>query len=306
MRGSWNRNPPSGYEVVRIDFENGKPVRFEPFLSGFMSGQAGNFEQFARLAGVAVAKDGALLVADDENGIIYRVAHDPQAVASAASGRAAMVEPDRIQLATSSGGQTQAGKQPTPPELAKDIVDVTQAKEIDLTSSAFGDGDAIPLRYSDDGEKISPPLAWIGVPDNALSIAILMEDPDVKENKPFVHWTLVNLPAEKTALRAGVPGDPKLEEPKGAVQGTTSRGVPGYMGPKPPVGDPPHHYHFQIFALDAALEVAPGAGRKEILDAMKGHVVGFGELVGTFQRTPEAQAKGDPQVMPGSKQPPKK
>ena len=73
FRGSWNRIPASGYEVVRIRFERGEPVRFEPFVTGFLveDGKA----QFARLAGIAVAKDGALLVADDENGIVYRIAY---------------------------------------------------------------------------------------------------------------------------------------------------------------------------------------------------------------------------------------
>jgi Raf kinase inhibitor-like YbhB/YbcL family protein len=305
MRGSWNRNPPSGYEVLRVDFENGKPVKFEPFLSGFMSSEGGKFEQFARLAGVAVAKDGALLVADDDSGIIYRVAYDQATASAEATGRAATTEPDRIQSATASGGTTQTGKQPTDPDLAKAILKTGDMPKIDLKSSAFGDGDTIPLRYGEDGEKLSPPLSWSNVPAGTKSLAVMMEDPDVPDIKPFVHWTIVNLPATDTALREGVPGDPKLEVPHGVIQGATSRGSPGYMGPKPPVGDPPHHYHFQIFALDTVLTVAPGAGRKELLDAMSGHVIGFGELVGFFERAPEAQAKGDPLVLPDSKQPQK-
>src|SRR5205807_1802554 len=75
MRGSWNRSPPSGYEVVRVVFEDSKPVRIEPFLSGFLTEAGGEFSRTARLAGVAVAKDGALLVGDDENGVIYRVTY---------------------------------------------------------------------------------------------------------------------------------------------------------------------------------------------------------------------------------------
>jgi Raf kinase inhibitor-like YbhB/YbcL family protein len=69
------------------------------------------------------------------------------------------------------------------------------------------------------------------------------------------------------------------------LQGRTSRGSPGYYGPRPPVGDPPHHYHFQVFALDSTLEVQPGADRDTLLAAMKGHVLAKGELVGEFQQT---------------------
>jgi len=69
------------------------------------------------------------------------------------------------------------------------------------------------------------------------------------------------------------------------LQGATSRGSIGYYGPKPPVGDPPHHYHFQILALDASLDVRPGATRDEVLKAAKGHVIGKGQLVGTYQQT---------------------
>ena len=73
MRGSWNRKPPSGYEVVRIRFQNGKPIAIEPFLTGFLVQQGGTWGYFGRPVGVAVAKDGLLLLNDDVNGVIYRV-----------------------------------------------------------------------------------------------------------------------------------------------------------------------------------------------------------------------------------------
>jgi glucose/arabinose dehydrogenase len=76
MRGSWNRKPPSGYEVIRVHFEDGKPVAIEPFVSGFLVQQDdGSYGQFARLMGLAVTPDGALLLGDDENGIIYRISY---------------------------------------------------------------------------------------------------------------------------------------------------------------------------------------------------------------------------------------
>ena len=75
-----------------------------------------------------------------------------------------------------------------------------------------------------------------------------------------------------------------LSEPKGAMQGRNSRGQIGYMGPRPPAGDPPHHYHFELFALDTTLVIPPGAEREALLGAMNGHVVARGEVVGVFQR----------------------
>ena len=131
--------------------------------------------------------------------------------------------------------------------------------------------------------KISPDLSWTGVPPSAKSLAVFVEDPDAKEPKPFVHWVLYNLPSSITALPESVPGAPRLPEFGGALQGRTSRGTTGYVGPRPPKGDPPHHYHFQVFALDAPLTLDPGADATAVAGAMKGHVLASGELVGTFK-----------------------
>jgi Raf kinase inhibitor-like YbhB/YbcL family protein len=112
----------------------------------------------------------------------------------------------------------------------------------------------------------------------------MMEDPDAKEPKPYVHWLLYNVPASTTRLPESMPSALRLDDPKGALQGRNSRGQIGYMGPRPPEGDPPHHYHFQVFALDAPLTLQPGADREALLAAMSGHVVARGETVGTFQK----------------------
>ena len=147
-----------------------------------------------------------------------------------------------------------------------------------------GDGAAIPMPYSGYGERFSPPLRWSNAPASTKSFVLLMEDPDAKTPKPYLHWLLYNVPAETTRLPESVPAPPRLEEPKGALQGRNSRGHIGYVGPRPPEGDPPHHYHFQIFALDTLLNVPLGADREAVLTAMTGHVIARGELVGTFQR----------------------
>ena len=99
-----------------------------------------------------------------------------------------------------------------------------------------------------------------------------------------MHWLLYNVAGSTTRLYESVPPAMRLVDPAGALQGRNSRGQIGYMGPRPPAGDPPHHYHFQVFAIDTVLPVPPGVDRETLLSAMEGHVVARGEHVGTFQR----------------------
>lgn len=101
---------------------------------------------------------------------------------------------------------------------------------------------------------------------------------------PFVHWLAWNIPAGVTQLPEGLQEQLRLTEPEGVLQGTTTRGAPGYYGPKPPVMDAPHRYHFQVFALDRTLELPPAADRDQLLAAMRGHVLAKGVLVGSFQQ----------------------
>ena len=133
----------------------------------------------------------------------------------------------------------------------------------------------IPLRHSEYDAGVSPEISWTGLAE-AKSYALILEDPDAKTVRPFVHWLAWNIPGSTTRLPEGI------EE--GVLQGKTSRGSVGYFGPRPPPGDPPHHYHFQVFALDTELDVPAGAERDEVLEAMSGHVLAAGELVGTFQQ----------------------
>jgi Raf kinase inhibitor-like YbhB/YbcL family protein len=112
-----------------------------------------------------------------------------------------------------------------------------------------------------------------------------VEDPDAQNPPlPVVHWIAWNIPANTLSLREGLEALERLEEPDGLRQGVNSSGAVGYRGPKPPEGDPPHHYHFQVFAIDNTLHLRLGATREELLAALKGHVRASGELEGSFAR----------------------
>lgn len=163
---------------------------------------------------------------------------------------------------------------------------IEQFKQVDamivVHSQAFGAGQAIPPKYADDGEKVSPDLSWTGVPTSTKSLVVLVEDPQAQEPKPFVHWLLYNLPPSFSALPEAVPGTPRLREFGGALQGRSSRGFTGYFGPHPPKGDPAHHNHFEVFAVDTMLNLEPNSAPEEILAALRGRVIGRGELVGMY------------------------
>jgi Raf kinase inhibitor-like YbhB/YbcL family protein len=267
MRGSWNRKVASGYQIVRVHYENGEAKSTEPFVTGFLTdnGQA----HIARPMGLAIAHDGSLLMADDANGSIYRVSyHGPGAGAPAAASQAT---PPRA---------------PAPDSIAFAKLETKSSGALQVTSSAFANNGALARQYSDYADGISPPLAWTAVP-KAVTYAVIMEDPDAKPITPVVHWLAWNIPANVTRLPEGLQEQPRLTAPEGVIQGRGTRGSPGYYGPHPPVGDPAHHYHFQVYALDESLTLPFGADRNTLLAALKGHVIAKGELVGTYAQTVE-------------------
>jgi Raf kinase inhibitor-like YbhB/YbcL family protein len=135
----------------------------------------------------------------------------------------------------------------------------------------------------DYGKGISPPLRWSSLPAGTQSVVLMMEDPNAVSPLPFVHWTLINLPPNLRALPEDIRKafEPLRGQP--ARQGSNSKSERGYFGPRPPAGDPPHPYHFQIFALDTKLDLPDGFNRHALLQAMSGHVLAEGELVGSFQ-----------------------
>lgn len=149
-----------------------------------------------------------------------------------------------------------------------------------LTSSAFQAGGAIPVKYTGDGDDLSPPLAWHSPPEGTQSLALICDDPDAPRGT-WVHWVLFDLPGGTVGLPEGIPTLGSLSH--GGVQGKNDFGNLGYGGPAPPRGKP-HRYFFRLYALDAVLGLAPGASRKEVDQAMHGHVLASSELMGTYSR----------------------
>lgn len=151
-------------------------------------------------------------------------------------------------------------------------------------SPAFMESRPIPSRHTEDGEDLSPELTWSGLPKGTKELALIVDDPDAPRSDSWVHWIVYKIPPDATGLPEGVPATPTIAALQGALQGKNTWGSIGYRGPAPPAGHARHHYHFKLYALDAPLEVGPGLDKRELLDAISGHVLSYRELVGTYQR----------------------
>jgi Raf kinase inhibitor-like YbhB/YbcL family protein len=172
-------------------------------------------------------------------------------------------------------------------------------QKIAVTSPTLKEGETIPRQYTPDGRNDSPPLAWSGVPAAAKELAVVCEDPDAGNPPPFVHWVVYKIPATAKGLPEALPIDSTTKMPAdlaGTVQGTNGFRRTLYRGPAPPAGKP-HHYHFVVYALDAPIATKPGQvplTRGELLEAIKGHVIGQGELVALYERTQQEQGQDQP------------
>ena len=155
-----------------------------------------------------------------------------------------------------------------------------------LTTTAFADGAEIPAKYTQSvPQPVSPKLQWTNVPANTVSFVLIVHDPDVavqRNTGDVLHWLVINIPGAARELPEGVPAEAKM--PDGMIQGKNQGGVVGYRGPGAPAAGPHHHYTFELFALDATLDLGPDATRPDVLKAMDGHILGKGVLVGRFHR----------------------
>lgn len=145
-----------------------------------------------------------------------------------------------------------------------------------VTSTAFKEGDPIPDPHGYKDKNLSPPLKWTDVPAGVRSFVLISDDPDAPGGN-WVHWVLFNIPAETQEMKSAPGG--KINIP-GAIQGKNSFKELGYGGPAPPSGT--HHYYFKLYALDKMLDLKEGATKDELVKAMKDHVVAQGQLMGKF------------------------
>jgi Raf kinase inhibitor-like YbhB/YbcL family protein len=154
------------------------------------------------------------------------------------------------------------------------------ASGFQIESAAFTQGATIPTRYTCSGENISPPLTWTDPPAGTRSLALIVEDPDAPAGT-WTHWVVYNLPAKTRSMDPNLPKGNTL--PNGGLQGITSFGSAGYGGPCPPPG-PAHRYFFRLYSLDTVLNLKPAATKKDVLQAMKGHILAQAEVMGLFKR----------------------
>jgi len=147
---------------------------------------------------------------------------------------------------------------------------------IDLKSSAFSNHAIVPRRYALEGENVSPPLTWSGVPDDAAELVLLCEDPDAPSGS-FVHWIVVGVDPHSDGVRAG-------QCPTGGTELVNGYGRPGWGGPCPPPGDEAHRYFFRLYALAEPCVLADSPRADEVRRAVEKHELASGTLVGMYHR----------------------
>jgi Raf kinase inhibitor-like YbhB/YbcL family protein len=146
------------------------------------------------------------------------------------------------------------------------------AAEMTVTSTAFESNASIPVQYTCDGANTSPPLAITGVPEDAISLALLMDDPDAPGGS-FVHWTIWNIDPAAPDAAEGSP-------PQGSTEGLNGAGQPGYTGPCPPSGE--HRYIFTMYALSGVPDLDATSGKAELLAAIEPQIIAEAELIGLY------------------------
>jgi Raf kinase inhibitor-like YbhB/YbcL family protein len=149
-----------------------------------------------------------------------------------------------------------------------------------VTSTAFTEGQPIPVDYTCEGKNVSPPLEWSGAPANTKSLALIVDDPDAPVGI-WVHWVLYNLPAATTGLSENAARNASALG--SAAQGVNDFKRAGYGGPCPPPGKP-HRYFFKLFALDSELQLNREPTKKDLEKAMEGHILAQGQIMGTYKR----------------------
>jgi Raf kinase inhibitor-like YbhB/YbcL family protein len=161
-----------------------------------------------------------------------------------------------------------------------------QGPGLTLTTPDFTDGSTIPNQFTAaDPKPVSPELDWTNVPAGTVSFVLILHDPDTalqRKTDDVLHWLVFNIPGTAHQLPRGM--DNVAQLPDGTVQAKSLRGAAGFMAPAAPPAGPDHHYTFELFALDTKLDLGPDATRQQVIDAIQGHILGKGVLVGRFHR----------------------
>ena len=161
---------------------------------------------------------------------------------------------------------------------------------IAVTSSIFDHHGTVPEENSAYGDNTSIDLSWSNLPAGTVQLAMICDDPKVVEigmmPEPFVHWVVYNIPASASGLPPGMPADAQvsLAGLEGTINGLNGTRRSGYFGPRPPVNGQLHAYHFRVYALDSDLGLEAGLNKAQLLEAIDGHVLATGMLMGHYER----------------------
>jgi len=158
---------------------------------------------------------------------------------------------------------------------------------ITVGSSAFDHHGTVPLRYTAYGDNVAPQITWTNLPAGTVQLALVMDDPVAPTPEPFVHWVAYNIPASAAELPEGLTKDAEVTGVaglEGMINGLNGIRQTGYFGPRPPADGKLHAYHFRIYALDAALNLRAGLNKQQLLEAIEGHVLGTGMLMGHYEQ----------------------
>ena len=161
------------------------------------------------------------------------------------------------------------------------------ADTINVGSSAFEHHGTVPLAYTAYGDNKAPQITWSNLPAGTVQLALVMDDPVAPTPEPFVHWVAYNIPANAAELPEGLTKDAEVSGVaglEGMINGVNGIRQTGYFGPRPPVDGKLHAYHFRIYALDTALNLPAGLNKQQLLEAINGHVLGTGMLMGHYEQ----------------------
>jgi len=180
--------------------------------------------------------------------------------------------------------ETKEAEKPSPAVKAEETKDEQGGKkmaELNLKSPSFEHNGEIPQKFTCEGKDISPALQWPGVPEDAKSLALIVDDPDAPDPRApkmvWVHWVLFNIPTSATGLAEAIEA-----LPQGTGEGLNDWKRTGYGGPCPPIGR--HRYFFKLYALDTVLEGLSQPTKADLEQAIEGHVLAQTELIGTYEK----------------------